>query len=157
VINRNRNGGFSLVELIVAICILAVLMTLLIPSYLSARNNARLKKDMTTVESICTALKTSLGDQEVQKEAERIGFTSSDETYYFECKINDDGTINFDDSYLISSQTCLLVETALWKNARRSIDTKYVFENREWRGKTIVFLLTAKTSSTTAKCTYAIK
>ena len=72
VIKKNEKKGFSLVEIIVSICILAVLMSVLVPSYIAMMNDSRIKKDEAKFESICTAFKKALGEPEVQNEVEQF-------------------------------------------------------------------------------------
>ena len=59
-IKKNFNKGFSLVEIIVAICILAVLSAVMVPSLINLMQQSRIEKDETKFISMCTAFKTDI-------------------------------------------------------------------------------------------------
>ena len=60
-----NNKGFSLVELIVVIAIMAILVGVLAPSVLGQLDKAKISKDKQTIETICTAIATAYADQMV--------------------------------------------------------------------------------------------
>ena len=63
--NNNNNKGFSLVELIVVIAIMAVLMVVLAPALLRYVEKARVQTDETTASDVLSAVETALSDDEV--------------------------------------------------------------------------------------------
>ena len=63
--NNNNNKGFSLVELIVVIAIMAVLMVVLAPALLRYVEKARVQTDETTASDVLNAVETALSDDEV--------------------------------------------------------------------------------------------
>lgn len=59
------NKGFSLVELIVVVAIMAVLMTVLAPQYLKYVEKARLQKDNSAIAEIANAIKIAMADETI--------------------------------------------------------------------------------------------
>lgn len=60
---QKNNKGFSLVELIIVIAIMAVLMTVLAPQFLRYVERSRLQSDNTAIGEIANACKVSLTDE----------------------------------------------------------------------------------------------
>ncbi|MBQ7920008.1 MAG: prepilin-type N-terminal cleavage/methylation domain-containing protein [Lachnospiraceae bacterium] len=59
---KMNNKGFSLVELIIVIAIMAVLVGVLAPAYTRYIENARKSRDVSAVDSVLTVVETSLVD-----------------------------------------------------------------------------------------------
>lgn len=66
---QKNNKGFSLVELIVVIAIMAVLVGVLAPQLIKYVEKSREATDIQTCDNIATALKTYYADEEVDKTA----------------------------------------------------------------------------------------
>lgn len=66
---QKNNKGFSLVELIVVIAIMAVLVGVLAPQLIKYVEKSREATDIQTCDNIATALKTYYADEEVDKSA----------------------------------------------------------------------------------------
>ena len=62
---RKNNKGFSLVELIVVVAIMAVLVGILAPAYLKYVENSRINKDKTNAEEFRHAVEVALSDETV--------------------------------------------------------------------------------------------
>lgn len=60
-----NNKGFSLVELIVVIAIMAILVGVLAPSVLGQIDKAKQSKDKQTIETVVTAVATAYADQTI--------------------------------------------------------------------------------------------
>lgn len=60
--NKGNNKGFSLVELIVVIAIMAVLVAVLAPQFTKYVDRSRMSNDSTTVAGIVTAVQTGVAD-----------------------------------------------------------------------------------------------
>lgn len=58
-----KNGGFSLVELIIVIAIMAALVAILAPQYMKYVEKSRKQADATTAEEIFTACKVAATDE----------------------------------------------------------------------------------------------
>lgn len=67
-IMENENKGFSLVELIVVIAIMAVLTSVLAPSLLGYVEKSRMQKDDSAMGEVANAIKLALADQDVYDE-----------------------------------------------------------------------------------------
>lgn len=61
-----NNKGFSLVELIVVIAIMAILVGVLAPSVLGQLDKAKVAKDKQTLDSIATAVAIAWADPDIQ-------------------------------------------------------------------------------------------
>lgn len=62
---KMNNKGFSLVELIIVIAIMAILVGVLAPQYLKYVEKSRKSADLDTLDSIYTACTTAASDAEV--------------------------------------------------------------------------------------------
>lgn len=74
-----NNQGFSLVELIIVVAIMAVLVGVLAPQYLRYVENSRYQTDVTMADSIRNAIKVALAtDEQIYADAEDVTITLSD-------------------------------------------------------------------------------
>lgn len=64
---ENANKGFSLVELIVVVAIMAVLVGILAPQYLKYVEKTRVQKDESAAEEIRHAVEISMADENIYK------------------------------------------------------------------------------------------
>ena len=67
------NKGFSLVELIVVIAIMAVLVGVLAPTLIRNVENSRVSKDAQNIDSIKNAIEVTLQKEEAYQEAIAVG------------------------------------------------------------------------------------
>lgn len=76
---KNNNKGFSLVELIVVIAIMAVLVAVLAPQFTKYIDQSRKSNDAATVSGIVTAAQVGIADAayEIQPDTYTITVTSS--------------------------------------------------------------------------------
>lgn len=66
--NRKNNKGFSLVELIVVVAIMAVLVGVLAPAYLRYVEKSRFQKDASAVAELEEAVKVTLAEETVSQD-----------------------------------------------------------------------------------------
>ena len=151
---RNKNKGFSLVELIITITILAVVTSFFVPSFIRMMNESRVKKDVVMFESISTAFKKSLSEPEVRKEVEQLGLGEKITVMF---KIQENGLIDFNSGLILGTQRTPIQNTALWLNTYQHVGLTYEMESKDFNGKSLVCELTPKTEKTTAKCVYRIE
>lgn len=67
-----NNKGFSLVELIIVIAIMAILIGVMAPNLLKYVENSRVSKDMQAVDSVHTAIVTAMLDPTVDKSPTKL-------------------------------------------------------------------------------------
>ena len=63
--HRENNKGFSLIELIIVITIMAVLTAILAPQLLRYVEQSRVARDLTTIDEVHRAIQISLADEKV--------------------------------------------------------------------------------------------
>ncbi len=83
---KNNNKGFSLVELIVVVFVMAVLLVVLAPAMLRYVEKGRTQKDETAVSEVINAVNQALADENINENA-KVGDTvsCSDESITSSC------------------------------------------------------------------------
>ena len=73
-----NNKGFSLVELIIVIAIMAVLIGLLAPQFLKYVQRSKYSTDVKNGQEIATVVQTLIGDNKLSTDQAEVEFSSSD-------------------------------------------------------------------------------
>lgn len=122
-----NNKGFSLVELIIVIAIMAVLIGVLAPQYLKYVNNSKVSTDITNAESIATAVNVAVADNDTTnlRITSATAFSGGDTVYSDtqrvitapDCKVSGGASwvVTFDTANGVTGIT--LNSVAIWPNA----------------------------------------
>lgn len=73
--NKKNNKGFSLVELIVVVAIMAVLVGVLAPSLLRYVEKTRIQKDVSAIDEVMSACEIAMADETVNTKVSTSGQT----------------------------------------------------------------------------------
>ena len=95
----NENKGFSLVELIVVIAIMAVMTSVLAPSLLGYVEQSRMAKDDSAMGEVNNAIKLALADQDVYDECLIYNVKGN-----FSCYVDGDTNTNIDDNKILDKE-----------------------------------------------------
>ena len=87
--NRKNNKGFSLVELIVVVAIMAVLVGVLAPAYLRYVEKSRTQKDESAVAEVIEAVKIACAEEDVANDVTTATTVTINNT---DIVVNDDVT-----------------------------------------------------------------
>jgi len=78
---KTNNKGFSLVELIVVVAIMAVLMVVVGPQLLKNVDKARIQRDNSAISEIANAAKIAMADQPIYDEINKLASKSVSITF----------------------------------------------------------------------------
>lgn len=134
---RLGNKGFSLVELIVVIAIMAILIAVLAPTLISKIEESRESTDIKALDEIRQAVVTALADETVYKE---LVDTTSNQVYTYDPATMEIGKTNAD------AQLKETLEAVTFKS--NAADGKKVFVHVSTKGKVYVELTKADAAST---------
>lgn len=151
IMKKLNKKGFTLIELVVVIAILGIFSSMLIPTFINMSREARIEEDNIKFESICTALKSSLSQPEVQNEMEDL-FNNEEFLVVFTSNA-DTGDMNLMNGQAAKDNTAVhsLKDMELGKNAWPLMDRAYTVQDKDSYGFQLTIKCTPKTSTTTAK------
>jgi type IV pilus assembly protein PilA len=112
-----NNKGFSLVELIIVIAIMAVLVGVMAPQYIKYVEKSRISTDNDNASEILGCVKTALSDDEVVSKL-------SSTTYYVSW--DKGGTIEASQSDLLSVTTDTLGDSSVTRKSTKYKESTYV-------------------------------
>jgi len=90
---KTNNKGFSLVELIIVIAIMAVLMVVLAPQLLRYVENSRLQRDNSAIAEIANAIEIACANEDVMAEIPAAGGTPASITINRDAQDNQEITL----------------------------------------------------------------
>lgn len=147
-INENENKGFSLVELIVVIAIMAVLTSVLAPSLLGYVEKSRMQKDDSAMGEVTNSIKLALADQNVYDECLVYSFMENYSCYA------DSSITEFDADKAVEDKnrggtagTPEATDDWHYNDTTRLLDEQAYKPNGKMRGLTITFNATAGANS----------
>lgn len=118
---KKNNKGFSLVELIVVIAIMAVLMVILAPAMLRYVEKTRVQKDESALSEVANAAELALGEESIYNKVMEKGKTDVILTVSSSSIIDDvDGT-----SYPVAA------------DVKKTTGDSVKFASKEYSGKTV--------------------
>ena len=130
----NKNKGFSLVELIVVVAIMAVLVGILAPAYLSYVEKTRRGTDENTAEEVRHSIEVATAELKVYDQVANAGTVSCD----------------FPDGETIANQAtgALAIELADVYS-----DKKFELKSKKYKSDTWTVTITLNTNNNGAACT----
>lgn len=146
----NENKGFSLVELIVVIAIMAVMTSVLAPSLLGYVEQSRMAKDDSAMGEVNNAIKLALADQNVYDECLAYNVTNN-----YSCYLDNTAQNVYDDTFKVVDKD---IDGAAgagatdwwhWNDDCRMLDETEYTASGNMRGMTITF--TAARGTNTAE------
>ena len=120
-----REGGFTLIELMVVVLIIAILIAIAIPTFLGARQRAQDRAAQASLRNALTAAKTIYADKQSYATAEGAGLTAVEPSLTYKAKgtastgqndVSADGTSNtsvWGGAALSASGTCFWVKDSV--------------------------------------------
>ena len=125
-----NNKGFSLVELIIVIAIMAVLVGVLAPTYLQYVEKSKKSNDVSTVDSVINACEIGAIDPEVMTDATKVL------------------TITFTPSGMTITPTAVTGSTGKWKETiEAAVGTDVKLKSTNWDNNQIVVTATRNTET----------
>lgn len=129
---RNKNQGFSLIEIIVVVAILAVMVIVLAPKLLSYGERSRASKDTATMDEITNAIQIALSDQQIYDEVVQYSMLDN-----VSCYVDTDSEANYQ-KVVTKSNSEGSNQYTFTSDARLLDETPY-FAAGNMRGVTITF------------------
>lgn len=152
--HNQDSKGFTLIEVIVCMTILAIFAIIFVPSYINFSNESRMRADNTKFVSVATALKSALSEPDVAKEAKLL---CGEDLMVIKWSIDQNGTINFANGTIEGTAKIISMQDSdMWKNIYADIGNTYDVKYKRNIGKTVTFTLKQKTEKTTASCTFEL-
>ena len=120
---KKNNKGFSLVELIVVVAIMAVLMGILVPTLVKNVEKSKKQKDESAIEEIRSQMQNTLADPK---------FSHIGATITYEDKTNKDISITTPDGNTIDSATVAKDLTDFLTEVSSNVDD-YAFASKDYK------------------------
>ena len=151
---RKHKKGFTLVEILVAVAILAVLAAIFIPSLFRLAENAKVKRDSSLVSSIVTGIKNATDAPDSKKEIEK--FPEPEFKIIFTTTI--DGKVDYHDGELKSGDSSIhLEDTAIFLNLKSHIGDSAQFYGTKYKAAQLVFTVVPASDTAPTSCILTIE
>ncbi|MDD5883616.1 MAG: type II secretion system protein [Firmicutes bacterium] len=149
-ITENKNSGFSLVELIVVIAIMAVLTSVLAPSLLSYVEKSRMQKDDSAMGEVANSIKLALADQNVYDECLTYN-VAKNYSCYADSTISkfEEGKATQDKNRATDETKAELTDDWHYNDTTRLKDEEAYHPDGNMRGMTITFYATPGANTAT--------
>lgn len=147
-----NNKGFSLVELVVTVAIVAIFSSILVPTFVHMTQESKAEQDQIKFESICSALKSAMSQPEVQNELAAEPWNNEEFLIVFTSNA-DTGEMKLAKAQVakdVSSQTTL-EDMELGKAAIQLMDREYTVAHKHSFGYQLTIKCTPKTHNTVAR------
>lgn len=141
---KTNNKGFSLVELIIVIAIMAVLIGVLAPQFIKYVEKSRVSSDGTTTTEFETAMQTIASDPDIDLVSTKSYKVSNSGAAI---SITDDLKALFDSTGIIDTTKTFKYQSTAYKNASVSVELKYNSTSKVWEVKTTGLPDTSSSSS----------
>lgn len=149
--NKLNRKGFSLIELVVTIAIIAICTAIVVPTYIHMLTESRIDQDNIKFDSICNALKSALSEPEVQNEMDSLFGNGEFLVVFVSDATTGDMKLTKGQVAQDAANTYVLEDMQLGKAAVQWMDRTYTVANPDARGYQLTIKCTPKTHNTTAK------
>ena len=99
---KNKKKGFSLIELIIAVTILAVLAAMLVPALLSSNGTTRENADEADIESLATTIQMAAQTNKIYKNGRLLASQSDNDTIKMVFAPNDNYELACVECYIVN-------------------------------------------------------
>ncbi len=130
---KTNNKGFSLVELIIVIAIMAVLIGVLAPQFIKYVEKSRLSSDGTTTTEFETAMQTIASDPDITLDSSKDYSVSNSGAAI---SISSDLKAIFDTTGVIDTTKSFKYQSTAFKGATVKVELKYNTTSKVWEVKT---------------------
>jgi type IV pilus assembly protein PilA len=123
-VRRDREDGFTLIELMVVVLIIAILIAIAIPTFLGARNRAQDRAAQSSLRNALTAAKTAYTDNSDYSKSTNTDLGAIEPSLTFEAEGTASGatagTVGFKDISVAVSSTPSTTDHQIWAAAALS-------------------------------------
>lgn len=128
---ETANKGFSLVELIIVVAIMAVLIGILAPQYIKYVEKSRLSSDQTTTDEFVKAMQVLASDVDVVLDSAKEYKVTSDDTGAI--TISADLTAVFGTAGSVDTTKTYKYQSTAFKNNKVTIVMTFDASNNTWK------------------------
>ena len=149
--NKLNRKGFSLIELVVTIAIVAICSAIVVPTYINMLTESRIDQDNIKFDAICNALKSAMSEPEVQNEMETLFGNEAFLVVFVSDSNTGEMKLTKGQAAKDAANVYVLEDMQLGKMAVQWMDRTYTVANPEAKGYQLTIKCTPKTYNTTAK------